>query len=47
MGTKLEEDQRRCVSRLRFADDVLFLSSSLNQLKNMMTDIKRYRKKWD
>ena len=37
MGIK----QGHCVSNLSLADDVLFLSSSLNQLKKMMSDFMR------
>ena len=41
MGIKLGDEQRDCISNLRFADDVLLISSSLNQLNKMMTDFKR------
>ena len=30
-----------CISNLRFADDVLWITSSLVQLKKMVTDFKR------
>ena len=34
------DQQCDCLSNLRFADDVLLFSSSLNQLKKMMSDFK-------
>ena len=40
-GIKFGDGVGYCISNLRFADDVLLLSTSLNQLKTMMTDFKR------
>ena len=37
MGIQLGDEQRHCISNMRFADDV---STSLNQLKKMMTDFR-------
>ena len=41
MGIKLGHGQGYCISNLRFANDMLLLSTSLNQLKKIMTDFKR------
>ena len=41
MGIKLGDAQSHCISNWRFADDVLWLFSSLNQLKKMMSDFKK------
>ena len=40
-GITLGDEQRHCISNLRLAGDVLLLSTSLDQLKKMMTDFKR------
>ena len=41
MGIKLGDAQSHCISNWRFADDVLWLFSSLNQLKKVMSDFKK------
>ena len=41
MGIRLGVLQSDCLSNLRFADDVLQFSISLEQLRNMMCDFKR------
>ena len=41
MVIKVGVAQSHCISHWRFADEVLLLFSSLNQLKKMMSDFKR------
>ena len=41
MCISLGDKQADCLSNLRFADDVLLFSTSLKQLKNMMSEFKR------
>ena len=41
MGISLSDHQTDCPSNLRFADDVLLFSTSLEHLKRMMSDFKR------
>ena len=41
MGTSLGVLQLDCLSNLRFADDVLLCSTSLQELRNMMCDFKK------
>ena len=41
LGIKLGEEKRDCISKPRFADDVLLMANSLKQLKRMMTDFTR------
>ena len=45
MGFKLGDEQRDCISNLRFADDVPLPSSSLGHLKKVMSDFKRSTEK--
>ena len=45
MGISLGDQQADCLSNLRFADDVILFSTSLEQLRSMMCDFKKkYRK---
>ena len=41
MGIKVRDAQSHCISNWRFADEVLSLFSSKNQLRKMMSDFKR------
>ena len=48
VGITYEEDHRHCISNLKFAEDVLLQSTSLDQLKKMLTDFKKkVPRKWD
>ena len=38
LGIKLSDEKRDCISDLRFADDVLMMATSLQQLKRMIAD---------
>ena len=40
-GMSLGEQQADCFSNLRFADDVLLISTSMEQLRGMMCDFKK------
>ena len=41
LGNKLSDEKRECISKLRFADDVLMMASSLKQLKKMLEDFEK------
>ena len=41
MGIRLGDLQAECLSNLRFSDDVLLFSTTLEQLRSMMCDFKK------
>ena len=45
MGTRLGDHQTDCLSYIRFGDDVLLFSTTLEQLKIMMRDFTRTTEK--
>ena len=44
MGISVGGQQADCLSNLRFADDLLLFSTSLEQLRSTMCDVKKDRK---
>ena len=40
-GIRLSDKREDCLTNLRFADDVMLVSTSLNKLEDMMCDLKR------
>ena len=41
MGIKLGDEKRDCIPNLRFADDVLVMAATLNQLEKMIADFQK------
>ena len=43
----LSDQERDCLTNLRFADDVMLFETSKEQLRNMMYEFKKKPRKWD
>ena len=44
-GIRLSDRKEACLTNIRFADDVLLFSTSLNKLKDMLCDFKKSTEK--